>query len=589
MKKLLVFVFCTLALVACSGGQKQNNSGQTADAESIIVGDSAEMTEITYKILKEKLQIEQMTGSPVAMDKITDKAEPFNNREYSGRNFRFFVRDDGNFSLYWYNYFFPKKSGGYDIIVVATNAGGDAYEPTYEYSRFAYSNGQLTRADKIIDLSINDFYSNADQFPEAGADGIKDAIENSPRYSDIDETSLSVTFFPWTFEGDDPEEAEFVLPVVLSGFDNKEGDKFPKIRFVWDGETFVRDPENKPIEEDLKYFKPTAKTSIAKEIFKKLFPDANCKNGGSDKVDEELSFGIHEAPDDCEGCYNGSYVYCYPKNSGGYLVAVKNYNAGPGCRPQYFFSTTYYNDVDFSEDYVGLLPSPELEMLLNPNKIHGHESDIAAFKALYDRNPDNYLYFECWPPNTIIVQLYPWDCDEAICNMDQCMLSSSHDEDQLLKYTWDGNELFVNPETVPSTNLESISGIGDNSSCDMQEIWRQFAEGQYDAVEPTIEGNTAEYYDQSSDEGYTIRIKLVSFAWEGSCKVFCVTDHTEGDESTNTLTEYNFIGGELSETELQPTLKEYADKSEASIENGEIVFASQDVAFVWNGSTMIKK
>ena len=342
-------------------------------------------------------------------------------------------------------------------------------------------------------------------------------------------------------------------------------------------------------EEDLTIIEK-ADMTIAEEIFKKLYPDYNFENGGSDKVDEELSFGIHEAPDDCEGCYNGSYVYCYPKNSGGYLVVAKNYNVGPGCKPQYFFSSTYYNNDDFCEDYVGLLPSPQLEMLLNPNKIHGHESDIAAFKTLYDKNPDNYLYFECWPPCTIIVQLYPWDCDEAVCNMDQCMLSSQY-EDQLLTYTWDGNEIFVNPETVPSTNLESISSVGDNSSCDMQEIWRQFAEGKYDAHEPTIEGNTAKYFFMSDNEGVHIvnNIKLVCFTNGDSCKVFCVTDDTENDASVHYLTEYNFIGGKLSETELQPELQEYDIMSDAYIENGAIFFTDEDVMFQWNGSTMIKK
>ena len=342
-------------------------------------------------------------------------------------------------------------------------------------------------------------------------------------------------------------------------------------------------------EEDLTIIEK-ADMTIAEEIFKKLYPDYNFENGGSDKVDEELSFGIHEAPDDCEGCYNGSYVYCYPKNSGGYLVVEKNYNVGPGCKPQYFFSSTYYNNDDFCEDYVGLLPSPQLEMLLNPNKIHGHESDIAAFKTLYDKNPDNYLYFECWPPCTIIVQLYPWDCDEAVCNMDQCMLSSQY-EDQLLTYTWDGNEIFVNPETVPSTNLESISSVGDNSCCDIQEIWRQFAEGKYDAHEPTIEGNTAKYFFMSENEGVHIvnNIKLVCFTNGDSCKVFCVIDDTENDASVSYLNEYNFIGGKLSETELQPELQEYDIMSDAYIENGAIFFTDEDVMFQWNGSTMIKK
>ena len=171
-QKFLIPAFCALVLIACTGGQKQNNGGQTTDAESVIIGDSAEMTELAVKILNEGLRISQTTDAKATADKITDKAEPFNNLEYSGKNFRFFVCEDGNFSLYWYCYFFPKKSGGYEVIVVSTNAGGDAYEPTYEFARFACANGQLTRADKVIDLSINDFYSNADKFDEKCAEFI---------------------------------------------------------------------------------------------------------------------------------------------------------------------------------------------------------------------------------------------------------------------------------------------------------------------------------------------------------------------------------------------------------------------------------
>jgi len=327
-----------------------------------------------------------------------------------------------------------------------------------------------------------------------------------------------------------------------------------------------------------------SQTNIAEEVFKKYYP---YDKGGCTECDG-LSYGGRNEYD-CEECYGGADVYCYPKNDGGYLVVGSSYyTGGYDCKPEFYFSTRVYKDgvLDTVEAYA--LPTPKLEMLLHPDRVDDNLPNIAAFKVLYDKNPDKYLFFDLVPPKSLTVKLNAWDCENAICNMDRCWMESDRG-DQLLEYTWDGTKFVVNPQTVPSTNLESISSVGDNSSCDMQEIWRQFAEGQYDAVEPTIEGNTAEYFDQSSDEGYTIRIKLVSFAWEGSCKVFCVTDHTEGDESTNTLTEYNFIGGELSETELQPTLKEYADKSEASIENGEIVFASQDVAFLWNGSMMIKE
>ena len=54
---LIVPLFCAAFLAACTGGQKQNNGGQTADAESFMVGDSAEMTELAVKILNEGLRI----------------------------------------------------------------------------------------------------------------------------------------------------------------------------------------------------------------------------------------------------------------------------------------------------------------------------------------------------------------------------------------------------------------------------------------------------------------------------------------------------------------------------------------------------
>ena len=331
-------------------------------------------------------------------------------------------------------------------------------------------------------------------------------------------------------------------------------------------------------EEDLTIIEK-ADMTIAEEIFKKLYPDYNFENGGSDKVDEELSFGIHEAPDDCEGCYNGSYVYCYPKNSGGYLVVAKNYNVGPGCKPQYFFSSTYYNNDDFCEDYVGLLPSPQLEMLLNPNKIHGHESDIAAFKTLYDKNPDNYLYFECWPPCTIIVQLYPWDCDEAVCNMDQCMLSSQY-EDQLLTYTWDGNEIFVNPETVPSTNLESIG-----SSCDIQEIWRQFKELEIPETDYDYEADSDESFECGSN---TIKYELGSdFIRKREIKCFESGDAYNVYDIYNTATQngssyiigqYIFKDGKLTSVALQPELSAELEKVQESTH----VFFDSDDHIVFN-------
>ena len=69
----------------------------------------------------------------------------------------------------------------------------------------------------------------------------------------MDSKTVEVTFFPWSFEGDDPEDADYVLPKALRGFKSKQGDKFPKIIYKWDGEQFVRDTASKPLAEYSKY------------------------------------------------------------------------------------------------------------------------------------------------------------------------------------------------------------------------------------------------------------------------------------------------------------------------------------------------
>ena len=60
---------------------------------------------------------------------------------------------------------------------------------------------------------------------------------------------------------------------------------------------------------------------------------------------------------------------------------------------------------------------------------------------MYDKDPYKYLYYDMQPPKKLFVELYPWDCEDAICQMDKCMLQRNND-DKLPEYVWDG-EKFV--------------------------------------------------------------------------------------------------------------------------------------------------
>ncbi len=200
-----------------------------------------------------------------------------------------------------------------------------------------------------------------------------------------------------------------------------------------------------------------------RSIAEKIFHNINVTHRNENKCDGDFSglvCGERAFADECEGCIYGQDIYCFPKNDGGYLVVERKYYARLKSPPEYSYETRYFKEdcnYDHTNKNVPALPTPKLEMLLNPNKISGHESDIAAFENFdYKKNPSKYLFYICLPPNTLKVELYPrsWNF-KADWHMDKYMLSSRYG-DQLLEYTWDGTKFVVNPETVPSTNLAML-------------------------------------------------------------------------------------------------------------------------------------
>ena len=456
MKKILIPALALATLASCGGGTQTQQTG-TADttgaagtdagtdainrvsttpdttsktAEAEPTANAVELNELTMKILKEKLHVEGVT-----VDEISNSSKGvFNNKEYEDECFRFFEIPDGGFSRYWYNYFFPKKDGGYIVIAEVTNAGGDAYEPTYNYHIYDCKDGKIADAAKILKPTANDYYSNFADFPKAAADAIKKAIDNSTRYNVVNSKTVEVTFFPWSFEGDDPEDAEYVLPKALRGFNSKQGDQFPSITYKWDGEQFVRDPESKPLQEDKKYLNGEIdEPNIAEVIFKLIHPSMK-------KTESHTTLTCSSFEEGCEGCYNGEAVYCFPMPDGGYLVAEVHEDAGPGCSTNYIFGTSTYKDGKV-QNIDNVLPLPKLDDLIDPDKAEKYESQVKEFRQMYEKSPMDYLCYNFNPPETMYVVLHPWDCEEAYCEMDKVMLDTYND-DQVPTYRWDG-EKFV--------------------------------------------------------------------------------------------------------------------------------------------------
>ena len=171
--------------------------------------------------------------------------------------------------------------------------------------------------------------------------------------------------------------------------------------------------------------------NVAEELFKKQYPeykdvyyrDSFFASGGSE-------------PEDCEGCYSGEELACYPLKDGGYLVVFTHEFGGPGCSGEYDYWTQIYKDGVLT-DVKDVLPIPELDDLLNQSKTENYKNDIAEFRAMFEKSPMGFIYYEFQPPMSLSVRLYPWDCEEAYYNMDKVMLSPYND-DKVPEYKWDG-------------------------------------------------------------------------------------------------------------------------------------------------------
>ena len=172
---------------------------------------------------------------------------------------------------------------------------------------------------------------------------------------------------------------------------------------------------------------------IAEKIYKEWHPDGDYEGSSNNPLSYECSYDPG-----CEGCYFAEELHCYPMDDGGYLVISASVFAGPGCAGDYTYGTWTYKD-GVRDTITGILPSPELEVLLNPEKVDQYEAEIADFKEnYYDKAPIYYQRFEFVPPKGLFVELYPYDCEETYPGMQESRLNS-YNGDYILTYDWLGN------------------------------------------------------------------------------------------------------------------------------------------------------
>ncbi|MBQ3658351.1 MAG: hypothetical protein II956_16155 [Bacteroidales bacterium] len=252
-RQFIIFSLSALTLCACGGGtstQQQNNT--TVDSAANKTATTPQAEQPVEKI-------------PFAAEIAKSIGEEF----YGALNATLGAKNDDWKYQEHISYegmrldCFPLKSGGYFVIKTDMIMDNCEYET---YGSYVYSKSEIKPNNVLLPCpKINDYYSNADKFPEAARKELEEKILTKTRYY-YDSGALTVTFDPHCCNEDNPE---IRLAEPILGLAAKEGQRVPVISYTWDGEKFVRNPENKPLEEDIAYFEGCEKISV-REIWNKI-------------------------------------------------------------------------------------------------------------------------------------------------------------------------------------------------------------------------------------------------------------------------------------------------------------------------------
>ncbi len=230
MKKILIPLAIALTIASCGGRATVPADKNTEQPQA-----SPDKERIAYNIL-----------SAIAEIKVDDFGkDAFNEIYWNGENDYYEHLELHIFDEYAYFFdCFPLKNGGYYVL--------------FQNQTFTYKDGKLVKGPNFLPKpSIDDFFADADKFPKDARDAIQKKVETaSSAYYDKDAEQLLV----YVGIRNHDKEGNVSFPkaleklIALDTYDDVPYDmKYPNVRYIWNGEQFVRAPENKPLEGFAKY------------------------------------------------------------------------------------------------------------------------------------------------------------------------------------------------------------------------------------------------------------------------------------------------------------------------------------------------
>ena len=150
-------------------------------------------------------------------------------------------------------YCLPRNTGGYCVIEQI----GEIASYPFDFRFYNYKNGQVERDYNYPKPSLKDFYANAEKFPSDAFNLFSAHIADNKYQMYYDDNILKVHFIAFYYEYGHGDYG-YVVPASLKKFFEAKQYcgpyKLPSVNYIWNGEEFVRDPDNKPYEEDLTLF-----------------------------------------------------------------------------------------------------------------------------------------------------------------------------------------------------------------------------------------------------------------------------------------------------------------------------------------------
>lgn len=371
------------------------------------------------------------------------------NNTYKLADYAYFQNKDyDEFFLYC----FPNKGDVYNVFFRTYDYQGETIVLDHnKYYYYTYLNGKLQETNNFMPQpGINDFYSNADQFPKEAHDILSAAIAQRDYKYNYQDKTLTISFCPWKEDSRGRVSLPYGIERMLCK-QTKDNELyiFPEIKYNWNGTQFVRAPNSKPVEEDVDLLSP--------------FENENGDYGDEDdnNVDQEkLNNFIAALPDHytdsvytfhSDGYANpdadfqsADIEYFFPYKSGGYLWFSRHCEGSAGAYFELYGTSVYKNGEN--KTIKDALPIPDIDDLLIDDQCEKNPELYEGLKKLYNANPADLLRYTYDEYKKVLeVYIYPEDEYDPSWNSDYFDLYNTEFmsfDPYTAKYTWNG-ERFI--------------------------------------------------------------------------------------------------------------------------------------------------